>query len=107
MRYTRWVTPEGHRIELTHAVGSSKHDGRGRTYGASWDGWRLTVKHPQSLQVLTEEYLGETVDEVGLRRALDAIDASPVDEWPPKPPPPAWVAEALEAGREAAKRWSK
>lgn len=107
MRHTRWITPQGHRIELTHGTATSHTDGRHRVSGAAWDGWRLTVKHPRSLVVLTEEYLGAEVDELALKRALKAIDAEPVEgAWPPKPPPPAWVEQAEEAGRRAAERWN-
>ena len=76
---TRWVTPEGARLELVKLTGTSNNLGRrGLRDGGTRDGWWLTVRHPASGSVLAEHYLGATVPEVALAAALAAVQAVPV-----------------------------
>jgi hypothetical protein len=79
-RVTRWLTPEGVRIDLVYR----KHTSRSRRGG--FDGWHLITRHPSGV-VLADVRLGGEVPEVALAAALAAVDAEPVI-GPPRPQPP-------------------
>lgn len=75
---TRWVTPEGARLELVHLSHTSGNLGRrGLRDGGTRDGWWLTVRHPASGTTVAEHYLGATVPEAQLAAALAAVNAVP------------------------------
>lgn len=76
---TRWVTPEGARLELVHLSHTSQNLGRrGLRDGGTRDGWWLTVRHPASGTTVAEHYLGAVVPEAQLAAALAAVQAVPV-----------------------------
>jgi hypothetical protein len=79
-RVTRWVTPEGVRIDLVYR----KHTSRTRRGG--FDGWHLITRHPSGV-VLADVPFGREVPWAGLAAALAAVDAEPVI-GPPRPQPP-------------------
>ena len=81
----RWVTPEGARLDLTHATHTGRNRGRrGLRDGGSWDGYCLTTTHPSGV-VLCENYFGATVPEPELAAALAAIEAYDVTGLPTPP----------------------
>jgi hypothetical protein len=75
---TRWVTPEGLIIDLTHGTHTSRNHGQRLRDGGTWDGWVLTTRHPRSRVVVSTTYLGREVPEVELAAALEAVRAVPV-----------------------------
>ena len=75
---TRWVTPEGARLELVHLSHTSANLGRrGLRDGGTCDGWHLYVTHPDSGAVLADVPFGATVPEAKLAAALAAVNAVP------------------------------
>lgn len=78
----RWMT-EGALIDLGHLTGTAGRSDR-RKDGGSCDGWRLVVKRRDNGAVISVTYLGETVPELELQAALDAVGAEPVPERNPR-----------------------